>query len=108
MVVDDEGYNVRGKLHHVWYLVSLTLFVKGINYMPRSLKVSHPKLSILYYSSTSITILSENLLAFRHLVWHIGILGMIALHYNTQGEDNIEHTNNKCHVFTRGRYSYTY
>jgi hypothetical protein len=41
MEVDDELYNIRVKLHHVWYLVSRTLFAKEINCMSRGSKVSY-------------------------------------------------------------------
>ena len=32
---------VKG-VHHLWYLVSSTLFAKGLSKMPISFKVSHP------------------------------------------------------------------
>ena len=39
----------------------------------------------------------------------IGILELIVLGFSMQGEDILEHTNGKCHVFTfmyaRGRFS---
>ena len=34
------------KLHQLWYLVTHTLFAKGINYIcPKSLKVSRPRIA---------------------------------------------------------------
>ena len=46
------------------------------------------------------TFLSEILFTSGHSTWHVEILEVISFQFSMQGEDIIEHTDGKFHVFT--------
>jgi hypothetical protein len=90
-----------GILHHLWHLVSRTLFVKGLNWMPRGLKVSQP--------------LTVNMIPFVNIrnifKWNnIYILTSRVAHWDMLDDSHcvlvckekifFERTNGKCHLYT--------
>ena len=67
---------------------------KGLNQMPRGLKVSRLLIVNIILLSTQVTLKVE-IVYIRTLVQHIGILEMIVLRFGMQGEDIVEHTINQ-------------
>ena len=100
----DHAFTMVGcmvlPLHHLWYLVSRTLFVKGLNKMLRGLEVSRSLIVIMILCVNISDLFRWNYIILWHLSWHIGILQMIVLRFSRQEEDIIEHTNVKCNLCT--------
>ena len=67
---------------------------KGLNQMPRGLKVSRLLIVNIILLSTQVTLKVE-IVYIMTLVQHIGILEMIVLRFGMQGEDIVEHTINQ-------------
>ena len=66
--------------------------------MPRGLKVSRPLIAKMIQFVNIVKKLSEKIFTLFHLVYHIGILEKTLLHFNMQGGDIIEYTNDKYRV----------
>ena len=60
-------------LHHSWYLVSHTLFAKGLNYMLRCLLMSSELIFNMTLSMKINKILRCKLFTLWHLEYHIGV-----------------------------------
>ena len=61
-------------LHHLWCVVSHTLFAKGLNYMPRGLKSSRPLIinMILFVNISNIlSVKTIYIMTFRVAHWDV-------------------------------------
>ena len=92
--------NIVLPLRRLWYLVSRTLFAKGLKQMPRGLKVSRPLIANMILFVNISNFFKWKISTSWHSKQHIKMWYMVVLCFSMQGNDVFEGTHDKCHVFT--------